>query len=173
VRLRSPLDQLEIELSWIDQEVKGRPYGLDVLIPGKMIRAETGGGLGALIAMIPDEHQAFVDEMLERYGVPPLPSGETVPLRGTFNAPKLLDIAFSHPIRLVANALGPAPDYLVEQAHAKGVPVAALVGKRDHAQARLAAGVDIIVAQGYEAGGHTGEIATMVLVPERCRCRGC
>jgi NAD(P)H-dependent flavin oxidoreductase YrpB (nitropropane dioxygenase family) len=44
--------------------------------------------------------------------------------------------------------------------------VAALAGKAAHARSHVAAGVDIVVAQGYEAGGHTGEIATMVLVPE-------
>ena len=78
-----------------------------------------------------------------------------------------MDVAFAPPTsRLIANALGPAPDFMVEQAHAQDVPVAGLVGNRQHAERQKAAGVDIIVAQGYEAGGHTGEIATMVLMPE-------
>jgi len=55
---------------------------------------------------------------------------------------------------------------MIKAAHAADVPVAALAGKREHAERHVAAGVDIVVAQGYEAGGHTGEIATMVLVPE-------
>jgi NAD(P)H-dependent flavin oxidoreductase YrpB (nitropropane dioxygenase family) len=159
-------DELDTELKWIEAEVKGRPYGLDVLVPAKLIRAEPGGGRGGLVSLIPEEHHSFVDEILERYGVPPLPEGETVSLRGTYNPRKLLDVAFAHNIKLVASALGPAPQHLVEQAHDNDVMTAALVGKREHAQAQMRAGVDVIVAQGYEAGGHTGEIATLVLVPE-------
>ena len=77
-----------------------------------------------------------------------------------------MDVAFGRKTRLIANALGPAPDYMVEHAHAHDVVVAGLVGKKVHAERQKNAGVDIIVAQGYEAGGHTGEISTMVLIPE-------
>jgi len=66
----------------------------------------------------------------------------------------------------VANALGPAPEHLVQAAHARGVVVAGLVGRVDQALRQRQAGVDLVVAQGYEAGGHTGEISTMVLVPQ-------
>src|SRR5207244_1585829 len=81
-------------------------------------------------------------------------------------AQPLMDVTFAHNTKLIANALGPAPEYMVEQGHANGLVVAGLVGKRQHAERQKNAGVDLIVAQGYEAGGHTGEIATMVLVPE-------
>jgi len=81
-------------------------------------------------------------------------------------AVRLIEVALTHPIRLVANALGAPPAEMIKAAHGAGVPVAALAGKREHAQRHVAADVDIVVAQGYEAGGHTGEIATMVLVPE-------
>src|SRR5438309_7565188 len=77
-----------------------------------------------------------------------------------------MDVAFGHKTRLIANALGPAPDYMVEHAHKHDVVVAGLVGKKVHAERQKNAGVDLIVAQGYEAGGHTGEISTMVLIPE-------
>jgi len=77
-----------------------------------------------------------------------------------------MDVTFAHKTKFIANALGPAPDYMVEHAHANDVVVGGLVGKRQHAERQKNAGVDIIVAQGYEAGGHTGEISTMVLVPE-------
>jgi NAD(P)H-dependent flavin oxidoreductase YrpB (nitropropane dioxygenase family) len=79
---------------------------------------------------------------------------------------RLIDVAFGHNIRLIANALGPPPDWLIERAHEQGVLVAALAGKAKHALRHVEAGVDFVIAQGYEAGGHTGEIATMVLVPE-------
>src|SRR5581483_11233343 len=78
----------------------------------------------------------------------------------------LLDVAFRHPIALIANALGTPPPVMLERGRAAGVPVAALVGKPEHARRQLDAGVDLLIAQGTEAGGHTGTIATMILTPE-------
>jgi NAD(P)H-dependent flavin oxidoreductase YrpB (nitropropane dioxygenase family) len=77
-----------------------------------------------------------------------------------------VEVAMAHPARLIANALGPPPADVIARAHDHGMLVAALAGKAEHARAQVAGGVDIVVAQGYEAGGHTGEIASMVLVPE-------
>ncbi len=166
-------DQLEVELDWIENEVGDRPYGVDVLVPAKYVGVEEGGLSGRdLSAMIPEAHRTFVDEMMERYGVPPLPQQEALPRDvGLLSwshkgAQPLMDITFAHKARLIANALGPAPEYMVEQAHANDVLVAGLVGKAVHAERQKLAGVDIIVAQGAEAGGHTGEIGTMVLIPE-------
>src|SRR5439155_19279654 len=99
----------------------------------------------------------------DRYGESP--EGMAAGLTGE-GAVRLIEVALTHPIRLVANALGAPPAEMIKAAHAAGVPVAALAGKREHAERHVAADVDIVVAQGYEAGGHTGEIATMVLVPE-------
>ena len=75
-------------------------------------------------------------------------------------------MAMSHPIKLIANALGVPPDYMIDAGKEHGVPVAALVGAKEHAVKQVAAGVDLIVAQGTEAGGHCGEVTTMVLIPE-------
>ena len=166
-------DQLDIELDWIENEIGDKPYGVDVLVPAKYIGVEEGGLSGAdLNAMIPEEHRTFVSEMTERYGVPPLPESDSLPRSAGLlswshkGAQPLMDITFAHRARLIANALGPAPEYMVEQAHANDVLVAGLVGKAVHAERQKLAGVDIIVAQGAEAGGHTGEIGTMVLIPE-------
>lgn len=162
-------DRLEEELRWIDEHVGGRPYGVDVLVPGKIAKeAET---LGDLVSAIPARHREFVAGIFERYGVPPAPGGER---RGIGSgrqvtkdgATRLIDVALNHPIRLIASALGPPPPAMVERARAAGVPVAALVGTVEHARRQVEAGADLIVAQGSEAGGHTGEISTMVLVPE-------
>ncbi len=154
---------LDAELCWIDGHVAGRPYGADVLVPERTA-ALRGGDLDALV---PEGHRRFVGELLDRHG---LPSGEvrlgSIRLGDPDTTAGLLDVAFSHPIALVANALGPPPEHLVAQAGRRGVPVAALVGSRYHAERQLAAGVELLVAQGGEAGGHTGEIPTMVLVPE-------
>jgi NAD(P)H-dependent flavin oxidoreductase YrpB (nitropropane dioxygenase family) len=165
-------ESLEIDLGWIEEQTGGRPYGVDLLLPTKYVGAEEGGiTVDRIRALLPPEHQAFVEDILRRYGVPELPDGTRVGEgRGLSISPAgyepLLDVAFAHRIRLIASALGPPPPDLIERAHRNGVVVAALAGSRTHAERHKAAGVDIIVAQGTEAGGHTGEIATMVLVPE-------
>ncbi|ASW90881.1 nitronate monooxygenase family protein [Mycobacterium marseillense] len=163
--------RLHSELTWIEEQTGGKPYGVDLLLPPKYVGAEQGG-IDATQArtLLPDEHRAFVDDLLARYGVT-APAGEPRASAGGLNiSPKsyqpLLDVAFDHNIRLIASALGPPPADLVAHAHDQDVLVAALAGTTRHAQRHAAAGVDLIVAQGTEAGGHTGDVATMVLVPE-------
>ena len=165
-------ERLEEELRWIDDHVGGRPYGVDVLVPGKIAKeADAPGGLDALLAAVPAEHWSFLTDLFERYGVPAGErprgggggAGRQVTKQG---ATELIDVALKHPIRLIASALGPPPPLMVERARTAGVPVAALVGTVEHARRQVEAGADLIVAQGGEAGGHTGEISTMVLVPE-------
>ena len=164
-------EQLEIDLACIDAEVGGRPYGVDLLLPQKYVGATEGGlDRDELRQLLPPAHQAFVDDILRRFGVPDLPDGER-PRGMTMNVSPagyepLLDIAFAHPIRLIASALGPPPADVIDRARASNVKVAALAGTTAHAVRHAQAGADIIVAQGSEAGGHTGEVGTMVLVPE-------
>ncbi len=165
-------EQLEIDCAWIEDEIgPNRGYGIDVLIPAKYTGSDEGGlTKERLEPMIPPEHRQFMTELLARYDVPPLPEGEKARSgEGTWShkgAQPLVDIALAHKIRLIVNALGPAPVDLVTNAHRNDVLVAALVGTKVHAERQKNNGVDLIVAQGYEAGGHTGEIATMVLIPE-------
>ncbi|GLY82598.1 NAD(P)H-dependent flavin oxidoreductase [Actinoallomurus iriomotensis] len=163
--------RLEEELRWIDDHVGGRPYGVDVLVPGKI--AKEAEASGDLLSAIPPGHWEFLAGLFERYGVPApdLSAGRRDARRGgrqvtEEGATELIDVALRHPIRLIASALGPPPPVMVERARAAGVPVAALVGTVEHARRQVQAGADLIVAQGSEAGGHTGEISTMVLVPE-------
>jgi NAD(P)H-dependent flavin oxidoreductase YrpB (nitropropane dioxygenase family) len=164
-------EQLAIELDWIDEHVDGKPYGVDIVMPASSIAANAPEITEEqLQAMITERHRNFVEEVLSRYGVPPLPAGAPKPLALLGWVPgkarSQVDIALEHPIKLLVNALGPPPEDIVAKAHEHGVKVAALVGAADQAKKQQAAGVDIIVAQGHEAGGHTGEVATMVLVPE-------
>ena len=163
-------DQLRVELDWIEQEVGDRPYGVDILVPAKIVGKEQGGlGVADMDALIPDEHKRFVDALLLEHGVAPLSDDEQSFGRAMFRDEaqrELIEVAFTHRIKLVANALGPPPPWMVERAHQEGVAVAALAGKAEHALRHAEMGVDLIVAQGHEAGGHTGEIASMVLVPE-------
>jgi NAD(P)H-dependent flavin oxidoreductase YrpB (nitropropane dioxygenase family) len=165
-------EQLDVDLTWIREQTKGRPFGVDLLIPRKYVGSEQGGlGAEGLLAMIPGEHRAWIDALLARYDVPALPaaSGDVAPRQFRVD-PKsmapLIDVAFAHEVKLLASALGTPPVWLVERAHAAGIPVAALAGRPDHAVAHKVAGVDVVIAQGTEGGGHTGEIATMVLVPQ-------
>ena len=164
-------EELERELEWIEKNVDGNPYGVDVVIPAAYVGKEQGGLEKLdLEKLVPDEHKRFLEQLLDRYDVPPLP--EDVPrmesLLGWSDTMgrALVDVAMSYPIKLLANALGPPPADVIDRAHAAGVQVAALVGRADQALKQQAAGVDIIVAAGYEAGGHTGEVSTLVLVPE-------
>lgn len=162
-------ESLEHELAWIDGQVGGRPYGVDVLVPGKLAEGAEEADAGKYI---PEEHRAFLADLLTRYGVEPLPGEDAGAVHGSGRrvtrqgADDLIDVALRHPISLIASALGPPPQEMVEAARKKGVPVAALVGTVEHARRQVEAGADVIIAQGGEAGGHTGEISTMVLVPE-------
>jgi NAD(P)H-dependent flavin oxidoreductase YrpB (nitropropane dioxygenase family) len=166
VRYNDPAE-LSDALEWMDKAVEGRAYGVDVVMPAKV---PMEGASVDLDRLIPAPHKDFVTETLLKLGVPPLPddtpAGDGV--RGWLHsvARSHVEVALKHPARLIANALGSPPADVIEQAHEKGMLVAALAGKASHAVSHVDNGVDIVVAQGYEAGGHTGEIASMVLIPE-------
>jgi NAD(P)H-dependent flavin oxidoreductase YrpB (nitropropane dioxygenase family) len=127
--------------------------------------------------LIPPSHIEYVDDILRRYDVPPLPedersrglgsggSGDAAPMSAESQAPNL-DIALAHKSAIIVNALGPPPQHMIERVKEEGRLIGALAGKAQHAERHVNAGVDVIIAQGSEAGGHTGEIGTMVLIPE-------
>ena len=161
---------LEQELSWIDAHVDGKPYGIDVLIPENISTAgEKNVTWKSLEARVTPEHRAFTRDLLRKNGIE-LTTTEVSPDEpqpfDAETAMQLLEVSFRHPIRLIANALGVPPKAMIEMGRKHGVPVAALVGAKEHAIRQVAAGVDILVVQGTEAGGHCGEVSTLVLVPE-------
>ena len=169
--------QLEIDLDWIEAEIGDRPYGVDLIVPAKYAGSDEGGiKLSDLVAMIPNEHREFVDDILARYDVPELPAdagtgslvgggGDNAPFSAD-RADVQLEIALAHRPALVVNALGPPPAHMIERVREENRLVGALAGMAQHAERHVNAGVDVIIAQGSEAGGHTGEIGTMVLIPE-------
>ena len=173
VDVRSP-EALEADLKWIDEHVQGRPYGVDFIVPAKFEGQGTGETVAQAAARIPAEHKAFARQILAEHGIDVSDLTDERFERGSKitrniregGAQSLLDVAFSHPIALVANALGPAPPIMVERARSAGVAVGALVGSPEHAIRQARAGVDVIIAAGTEAGGHCGEVGTIVLVPE-------
>ena len=167
-------EQLEVELNWIDEHIGDKPYGVDIVIPGKY------EGMGEmdpeklgeeLRAMVPAGHLQFAKDILAQQGVPELPEGETA--QGTLlgwtaaTAAPQVDVALNHPkMRLIANALGTPPADIIDEIKREGRLVAALCGSPYQALKHKEAGVDIIIAQGGEGGGHTGEVGSVVLWPQ-------
>ena len=166
-------EQLEIELKWIDEHIGDRPYGVDIVIPGKyegMGEVDPKKLEEMLAAMIPQEHRRYVQDILEEHGVPKLPEGERQSeLLGwtAATATPQVEVALTHEkVRLIANALGTPPTEIIDQIHKSGRLVAALCGSAKHALSHKEAGIDIIIAQGSEGGGHTGDVGSVVLWPE-------
>lgn len=166
---------LEQELKWIDERIDGMPYGVDVLIPNKMLGKGEEFNAKKLIDMIPQEYRDFRTDVLKNHDIdaPELRTSDGDLSSSGFaantadeGAKALLDVAFSHPIKLIANALGVPPEWMIKMGKENGVKVAALLGTKEHAIAQVKAGVDILVVSGTEAGGHCGSVSTMVLVPE-------
>jgi len=173
-------EQLEIDLRWIEDEIGDRPYGVDLIVPAKYAGSDNGGlTMADIVSLIPDEHRRFVNDLMVKYDVPPLPtdegsatsrsggdlSGTAAPFSAA-QADPLLEIALAHQPRLLVNALGPPPAHMIDRVKEEGRLIGALAGKAQHAERHVAAGIDMIIAQGAEAGGHTGEVGTMVLIPE-------
>ena len=163
-------ETIEQELKWIDDHVDGKPYGVDVLIPENISTAgEKNVTWKSLEARIPQAHRDYTKNLLRKYDIDLTTSNVADNQPQPFDATRaleLLDVSFRHPIRLIANALGVPPKEMIEMGKKHGVPVAALVGAKEHALRQVASGVDILVVQGTEAGGHCGEVSTMVLLPE-------
>ncbi len=171
-------EALETDLKWIEDEIGDQPYGVDLIVPAKYA-GDDGGGYTVedIRRLIPSEHLDFIDDILARYDVPPLPVDDTGSANGVHldandapfsakTAGPQLDIALAHKTAFVANALGPPPQFLIERCKEEGRLIGALAGRPSHAERHQNAGVDLIIAQGSEAGGHTGEIGSMVLIPE-------
>lgn len=169
-------EQLKEELTWIDDHVDGKPYGLDLIVPTKSVLQQGPVDRQALLNMLPQEHRDFARRVLEEkeVGTDDLDAQRLEHLNFLDNltpegAARALDTAFEHPVRLLVNALGVPPQIMLDKARAHGVKVGALVGSAAHAAKQVDAGVDVLIAAGGEAGGHCGEVSTIVLVPEVVR----
>ncbi|RLA53067.1 MAG: nitronate monooxygenase [Gammaproteobacteria bacterium] len=165
-------ESLEIELDWIDEHIDGKPYGVDLIVPTSM--SDKGGSMTAedLRARIPEGHKRHVEELLASNGIDTkglwdsrIGDDFTENIRES-GAALIMDVAFKHPIKMIVNALGVPPRSMLDRAKENGVLTGALTGAREHAIKHADAGVDILVVAGTEAGGHCGEVSTLVLVPE-------
>jgi NAD(P)H-dependent flavin oxidoreductase YrpB (nitropropane dioxygenase family) len=165
--------RLAEELRWIDEHVDGKPYGVDLLIPAK--HKDVGDLKMDIAEAVPIDHRRFVTRLLDEAGVAGLPQAEAQTLMRTAaqeinmtprEADILVDVCLDHPIKLLVNGLGTPPAETVRSLQSRGIRVGSLVGSIAHAKAQLEVGVDVIVAQGCEAGGHTGTITSMILWPQ-------
>ncbi|MGD9979338.1 MAG: NAD(P)H-dependent flavin oxidoreductase [Hyphomonadaceae bacterium] len=165
-------ERLKQELDWIDAHAGGKPYGVDLIVPNRFEGKGESADVERLVSGIPQAHREFANRILAAHDID-ASSLEEQRRNGSGFANNLadqgaasLEVAFQYPIKLIANALGTPPPLMIDMGKTHGVAVAALVGAKEHALAQAAAGVDIIIAAGTEAGGHCGEVTTMVLVPE-------
>jgi NAD(P)H-dependent flavin oxidoreductase YrpB (nitropropane dioxygenase family) len=163
---------LEVELRWIDAHIGGKPYGVDLIAPTSMAATDEDTS-ESLLSRVPQEHRDFARNILAQHQIDTSDLYQNQRAGGggfltSTRATSIIDVAFAHPIKLIANALGVPPRYMLDMGKARGVAVAALVGAKEHAVKQVEAGVDILVVAGTEAGGHCGEVSTLVLVPEVC-----
>jgi len=166
-------DQLKTELEWIDAHIGDKFYGVDIVIPQKyegMGEMDEKKLEATLEAMVPQEHRDFAAKLLASHGVPEWPNkDEKMGLLGWNEAiaTKLVDVALEHPrCRLIANALGTPPADIIKRIQDSGRLVGALCGRVKQAVAHKKAGLDFIIAQGGEGGGHTGDVGSIVLWPQ-------
>ncbi len=151
---------------WIrrTRSLTDKPFGVDLLLPALPESTSSITSEEDLKAYLPKEHVEFVGRLKRELGVPDVKAVEQATL-GTGELRKVVEVILEEKVPVFASGLG-APDWVVADAHAQGIKVIGLAGNVRNALRQKEAGVDIIVAQGYEAGGHTGRIGTMALVPQ-------
>jgi NAD(P)H-dependent flavin oxidoreductase YrpB (nitropropane dioxygenase family) len=152
------------ELAAIRARLGKRPYGVDLMYPAL---AGDEPSVAAARAKLPAAHVAFIEQLKAKYGVP-------APTKPSFFANTVRNEAFfraqtesvlASDVDAVATAVG-LPRAVVERAKQAGKTAFALIGSPRHVRPALEAGIDVLVAQGYDAGGHTGPIGTFCLVPQ-------
>jgi len=159
-------DELKSDIEWIRDKVGDRPFGVDLLVPASFVE----GNQEDLEQMITPEHRDFVESLHKDNDIP-----KPKPLEkrgGNISSPNLLqsarealDTLLELRVPIFASGLG-SPAFILEEAHAVGTKVWGLVGLPRQARRQIEAGVDVIVAQGYDSGGHSGTVGTFTLVPE-------
>jgi len=157
-------EEIERDLAWIRQAVGKRPFGVNLVLPDGM---PEDNDRARIEAQLPQRHRDFVRGIAEKYAVPPGsgPGERSKFVRSNETAAQQLAVVMRSDVNLLACGIG-SPVEAIEQAKAAGKTVLALVGSPKHARRALAKPIDILVAQGYDAGAHTGTIGTFSLVPQ-------
>lgn len=157
-------EEIAHELAWIRAQVGDRPFGVNLVLPTGM---PENNDRSAIEAQLPEAHRAFVRSIQDKYAVP---AATRAGMRSRFvrsdeSAQRQLEAVMRSDVNLLACGIG-SPLDVIERAKAAGKLVLALVGSPKHARSALAKPIDILVAQGYDAGAHTGTIGTFSLVPQ-------
>ena len=158
-------DEIAADIKWIRDRIDGKAYGIDLVLPASVPPA---GGLDELTAQIPEGHRKFAQGIKEKYNVPEPKGPIALHQWGGLNqemARAQLDVLLDERVPVFTSGLG-NPAFILEAAHARGTKVFGLVGKTRQAKREVEAGVDAIIAQGYDAAGHTGAMGTFSIVPE-------
>jgi NAD(P)H-dependent flavin oxidoreductase YrpB (nitropropane dioxygenase family) len=158
-------EEIEADIKWIRDRVGDKPFGIDLVFPSSVPPSAT---TEELIAQIPAEQRAYAEEIKKRHNIPPPKNVSDVYDLGwmTQDVPrKQLEVVLEAKVAVLASGLG-SPAFILEAAHARGMQVWGLIGKLRQAKRELEAGVDAIIAQGYDAAGHTGTVGTFSIVPQ-------
>jgi NAD(P)H-dependent flavin oxidoreductase YrpB (nitropropane dioxygenase family) len=167
------LEELKEELDWIDAHIGDNIYGFDIVIPNAAVGQ--GGGMSAaeqednLWEMLPKEHVDFTKKITDEHGVPKWHDDSRPPM-GAWTLEQvmpMLEDALKRPkCKVIVNALGTPPDHVTKMVQDSGRLIGALTGTKKHALDHQKAGLDFIVANGAEGGGHCGELGSIVCWPE-------
>ncbi|HXG41311.1 MAG TPA: nitronate monooxygenase, partial [Dehalococcoidia bacterium] len=149
------------------RDLTDKPFGVDLLLPalGQIPPATSGGSAPASWReLVPGEVREFVLQIKRRFELPDV-GQEAMPRFAPDHIRRQMEVVLEERVPVFASGLGdPAP--FVPDLHRNGTRVIALVGNVKNARRVAEGGADIVVAQGYEAGGHTGRVGTMALVPQ-------
>jgi nitronate monooxygenase len=156
-------DELDAEIKKL-KKLTSKPFGVDTIAPTNMVDGNT---IDELRNYIPDEAVAYASKIAQELGIP-VPPGTKIGKEGGTGwaagmTPKQIEVVYEHKVPVFAAALG-SPAFMVPEAHSRGMKVIGLIGTVNQARKEAEAGVDIIVAQGHEGGGHTGHVGTFPLV---------
>ena len=162
--LHSP-DHIAADIKWIRDRIGGKPFGIDLVLPSSVPEERT---VEQLLAGIPQEHRDFEQKIKQKYDVPDPKEAPNLHIWGGLDQKRALaqvEVVFDERVPVFASGLG-SPAFLLKRAHQLGIQVWGLVGKPRQARKQIAAGTDVIIAQGYDAAGHTGNIGTFSIVPQ-------
>jgi len=158
-------DEIQESIRWLRSPVGDRPFGIDLVLPSN---SPNRGTPEELITEIPDSHIAYKERIHSEFGVPEPESPVALRQWGGLNkrlAASQIDCVLDERVAVIATGLG-SPEYLFEAAHDRGISMIGLIGATRQAKRVLELGADMVVAQGYDAAGHTGPIGTFSLLPE-------
>ena len=162
---QSSPDEIDSNIRWMREKIGDKPFGVDLVFPASV---PATGDIDTLRSQIPQEQFDYVEAMKEKHNIPKWRNTPVDWNLGWLNKEmpqKQLEVVLENRVPVLASGLG-NPDFVLKRAHEQGVLVWGLVGKPRQAKAEIDAGVDGIIAQGYDAAGHTGKIGTFSIVPQ-------